>query len=88
MDQLYNPASRLPGAGKFAVQLLQGFRDRRHSGFEIYGLDGVASIKFEIIVLWSAARMGRGSIFGAVRRRLPGTCLRTNSVNRHGHYFR
>ena len=39
VDELDHGAASLPGAGEFAVQLLQGFGDRWHPALEIYGFD-------------------------------------------------
>ncbi len=43
VDQLQDSASCLPGASQFTLQMLQGFGDGRHPGFEVYGFDGTAS---------------------------------------------
>jgi hypothetical protein len=46
MDQLQDRASGLTGAREFAVQVLQGFGNRWHPGFEVDGFDGFASAAY------------------------------------------
>ena len=43
VDQLQEGASCLPGATEFSFQMLQGFGDGWHPGFEVDGFDGIAS---------------------------------------------